>query len=316
MQQLESIDKELDLKEFLSNNKWNIELNSIPVRVWVKQRGLPLEIKIEKYQTTMRNNNDEIIPIFRNAIWAKMETIESYESRKKNKLSNRWCKGSGASSRRSFEYKKENGFIWIKLVSKWKFGKGNNRKMFFDGKYLRLELKKNELGFWYVSREGQVRCLILPRKIPLKPSLFEFIGILDGEMCKKQNHNGGTAFKITNSEPVVIEHIIGSLREYFGIEKEQLEASITLNARNLIIDKDFITKLEKFWAERTGIPRITKTSINKKYISKFSPYGIIQVRYSSDLFFNILMYFLKDIRPIILQNKEYTSAYLRGLIAA
>lgn len=309
---------ELDLKEFLSKDKWNIELGSVPVRVWTKQRGLPLEIKIGEYKTTVRNNNGELVPVVRNAIWGKMETIESYEKRKRNKTSNRWCKGSGTSSRRSFECKKENEFVWIKLVSKWKFGKGNNRGMFFDGEYLRLELKQNELGFWCISGEGQIRCLILPRKILLEDDLFEFIGILDGEMCKKLNKIGGTAFKITNTEPLIIKHIIDSLRKYFRIQKEDLEASITVNARNRNPRKDMIVRLKEFWVTKTGIllSKITKTTVNKKLISKFSPYGVIQIRYSNDLFFNVLMNFLKNIRSVILENERYVIPYLRGLVAA
>jgi len=297
-----------------------IEFKSVPLRVWHKQRGVPIKIKSEKYKTYIRNNYGEKISIVRNAIWAKMETTKSYEGRKRHKSSNRWCKGSGPSSRRSFEYKFEDGFVWVKIISKWSSINVNKRKAVFDGKYLRLELKSNEIGIWYISEEGQIRCLILPKKIALEKELFELVGILDGEVCKKPNRKGrgGTSLKVSNAESTIIKHIIDSFKKYFNISKNDWSASLTINAKNFNPSKLYDKKLKQFWSREAEIllEKITKTTVTKKYISKFSPEGIIQIRYSSTLFWLIAMKFLKYMHPIVLSNKNYVVAYLRGLVAA
>ena len=96
----------MNIKDIVSDVlPFNIETKSLPVRVWVKHRGLPLELKMETYETSMINNQKSRIPIIRNSIWGRMETVESYRKRKRNKTSVRWCRGKN----RSFECKMKNG---------------------------------------------------------------------------------------------------------------------------------------------------------------------------------------------------------------
>lgn len=306
----------LNLKNLLSNFKFNVETKSIPLRVWTKQRGLPTELKLEKYQTNIKNNLGQIVQIKRYAIWGKMETVEEYIKRKRHKKSKRWCKGSKKSSRRSFECKCIKNHVWIKLVSKWNNLVVKNRKVLFDRSYLRLKLKQNEIGVWYTSKDQQVRCLILPRFINLEKEFFELVGILDGEVCKRSSRKRNIV-KISNTEPKIVKHMLDNFQKYFNLQIKDWSASITFNAKKQNITKAQINKIKQFWSNKTKLKlnKITKTTVNKRYISKFSPYGIIQIRYSNNILWNVLMYLINKIRPITLSNKNYTISYLRGLIA-
>jgi hypothetical protein len=306
------------IEDIISDLPFNIENKSLPVRAWTKQRSLPMELKIEKYKTSTVNRYGLAISIKRYSIWGRMETVARYKNRKRQKRSKRWCKGSNKSSRRSFEWKIKKGYVWIKLVSKWNSIDVKGRKMYFDGKYLRLELKPDEIGIWYTSGEGQIRCLIFPREIKLGEGLFELIGILDGEICKKINKNGGTSVKISNAEPTIVRHIINEFQDSFNISKEKWCASITINAKGFNPSKEFCNDIKEFWSKESGIPieRVGKTTITKKYYSRFSPMGIIQIRYSVTMFWQVIMELLKRTRSITISDKRSIIPYIRGLVAA
>jgi hypothetical protein len=299
-------------------NGVSIEENSLPLRVWYEQRGIPLEIKTEDYSTVLVIHGKRK-RILRVAIWGKMETVEEFQRRRKHRNSKRWCKGGRGSNRRTFEWKEEDGYIWIKLISKWRCGDISGRKMIFDGKYLRVTLLPDEIGIWYVSSEGQLRFWILPKEIEITNEVIEVAGILDGELHKKRVKSGGISVKITNSEPGIIKKVVDVFEEYFRIPKEMWRASLTVNVKNL--SKEFTHKrdkeLKKFWSEFVGIPlhNFGKTTLLPQYESKHSQYGILQIRISSFLFWRFIIAFLKYIRKLI-KSKKFAVPYLRGLVAA
>jgi len=295
----------------------NVEKESLPLRVWYAQRGLPIEMKTENYITHQITHGKKVC-IRRVAIWGKMETFDEFQKRKRHKKSKAWCKGSKSSNRRTFEWKEENGYVWIKLVPKWNCGDVSGRKMIFDGKYLRLTLFSDEIGIWYISREGQIRFWILPKEIKINDKLLEIIGILDGEMQKKIE-GGGISVKVTNSEPTIIRRVIDIFEKYFRISKEMWRASLTINAKNL--EKEYSEKdnkkLKIFWSQSIEIPfeNFGKTTLLFQYESKHSPYGILQIRVSSFLLWKFLMRFLEYLRGFI-KSEKFIVPYLRGLVAA
>ena len=301
-----------------SINGIKIEKNSLPLRIWYEQRGLPTEIRTENYFTRLTTHGEER-HVKRVAIWGKMETVDEFQRRRRHRNARRWCKGSKGSNRRTFEWKEEDGYIWIKLVSKWKCGDVSNRRMVFDGKYLRITLLSDEIGIWYVSSEGQIRFWILPKEIEMVDELMEVAGIMDGELHKKARKSGGMGVKITNSEPQIIKKVVDVFEKHFKIPKEMWRASLIMNMKNSVKEWNHIEdkKLKKFWSEVTGIPiqNFGKTTVMLKYQSKHSPHGILQIRIPSLLFWKFIMAFLKYVRKLM-KSKELVIPYLRGLIAA
>lgn len=295
-----------------------VEKESLPLRVWYEQRGLPIEIKIGNYITQLTTHGKKV-DVNRAAIWGKMETFDEFQRRKRHKKSKVWCKGSKGSSRRTFGWKEENGYVWVKLIPKWNCGSVTNRKMIFDENYLRLSLFPDELGVWYTSSEGQIRFWILPKEIEINDELLEVVGILDGEMQKKLNEGGGISVKVVNSEPTIIRRVINVFEKYFRVSKEMWRVSLTINAKKLT--KEFSEnddeKLKMFWSQSTRIPfkNFGKTTLLFQYESKHSPYGILQIRISSFLFWKFLMRFLEYLRGFI-KSEKFIVPYLRGLVAA
>ena len=305
----------LEIKRYL-NKKYSIESKSVPLRIWTNDWPVPSKIILEKYSFNTMTSHKTKVNLSRQALWGEVESLIDFKNRVyKNKKPSKWGKGTEKSGRR-FDYKIINNKIWIKILSKSPIINIENRKLAFDGKYLRISLKKNEVAAWYISSEGQIRFIILPDKINLDTGFFELIGILDGEMCKKVNKSGGSSLKISNAEPLIMKQLISNFKKYFDLPKDSWTASLTLNDKE---PKNHDEKnLKKYWSKITGIrlERFTKTTIQKKYLSRFSDNGILQARFSNSLFFFILLSIMKNIRKILLLNKDYCDGYLRGLAAA
>ncbi len=188
----------------------------------------------------------------------------------------------------------------------------------FDKKYLRMSLMKGEIAFWYESGEGQTRFTILPKFINLDKGFFELLGILDGEMSKKISKSGGSSIKISNAEPLIMKELVNRFEEYFQIHKDSWTASITINDKMKIFKRDDDLPLKLFWSKKIGIPkdRFTKTTLQRKYFSKFSKKGIIQIRYGNTLFFKVFLEIMNGVRKLIINNTNLAAAYLRGVAAA
>jgi len=180
-----------------------------------------------------------------------------------------------------------------------------------------MSLFPKEIALWYLSGEGQVRFTILPESISLKEEFFELIGFLDGEMCRKRAYTGGSSVKVSNSEPTLINQVLKGFEEFFQINRKLWTASLTINNKNLNFNEGNNTSLKNFWSKETDISlnKFTKTTIQKKYRSLFSERGIIQIRYSDTLFFLTLLEIMKNIRPIIIRNRKFCAAYMRGVAA-
>ena len=180
-----------------------------------------------------------------------------------------------------------------------------------------MSLFPKEIALWYLSGDGQVRFILLPKFINLKEEFFELIGFLDGEMCKKINSFGGSSVKISNSEPTIIKQILKGFEEFFQIYVVSWNASLVINNKNSKFSEEDNTKIKNFWSKETNIPlsEFTKTTIQNKYRSLFSKKGIVQIRYSNSLFFLILLEIMKNIRSITIQNRKYCAAYIRGVAA-
>ncbi len=302
--------KDLIHKEYNSENK------SIPLRIWTSDWPLPKKIKFESYIIKLNTSHKTNVNLNRYALWGEVEEADEFRKRVyKSKNPSQW--GKGKKSARRFDYKEIEKNIWIKILSKSNLFNLDNRKFYFDGKYIRMSLSPKETALWYLSGEGQVRFIILPRFLNLKEEFFELIGFLDGEMCKKKNKFGGSSVKISNSEPIIIKQILNGFQKFFQIPIESWTASIALNNKNLNFSEADGKKIKDFWSKATGISiaEFTKTTIQQKYNSLFSEKGIIQIRYSDNLFFLTLLEIMKNLRKTIIQNSDYCKAYLRGVAA-
>jgi hypothetical protein len=300
----------------LINIKYSLENKSIPLRVWDAEWPLPEKINFENYVVNLNTSHKTNVNLNRHALWGEVENADDFRKRVyKNKKPTQW--GKGKKSGRRFDYKEIERNIWIKILSKSNLFNIKNRKFYFDGKYLRMFLLQEEIALWYLSGEGQVRFIILPKFINLREEFFELIGFLDGEMCTKKNYSGGSSIKVSNSEPVIIKNILGRFQEFFQIPIESWTASITVNNKNSSFNEKDNKKIKNFWSKETNIPlgEFSKTTIQKKYRSLFSENGIIQIRYSDNLFFLILLGIMKNIKAVIIKNKKYCAAYLRGVAA-
>lgn len=297
------------------NIKYNLELKSVPLRIWTPDWPIPKSTKLEQYKVIVDTSHKTNVSLDRYGLWGEVEKIRDFEKRVYgDKNPNSW--GKGKKSGRRFEYKKENEMIWIKILSKSSFFDLNERIFSFDNKYLRMSLKQKEIALWYESKEGQVRFIILPKILDLNEDFFELIGILDGEMTKKISSKGGSSVKISNAEPIIIKKILKEINKSFKIPIALWTASLTINSKGLKQHSD--KNLKEYWSKEIGIKpyRFTKTSFQDKYFSKFSDKGIIQVRYSNNLFLRLLIQIMENIRPLILKNKNFCEAYLRGVSAA
>ena len=286
----------LKLKEFIPEG-YKLENKSIPIRVWKKNWPIPKRLKLIKYKIETVNSHKTKIEIIRHDLLGEVKK----EFRKSK-----------------FKYINLKNKIFIKLLSRCNNLNLNNRNLLFDGRYLRIILKNDEIGVWSLKR-SLISFSIIPKTIKTDSKFFELIGILDGEMNKKvrKNRNGQT-IKISNSEPKIIKHIVSSLKKYFLIDNQLIRGSITFNTKNTIFkeEKDDISK--KVWANLTNIPleNFTKSTICKKYISKKSPIGVLQIRYENSMLFNILINLMKQTRKITYSNENYAISYMRGLAAA
>lgn len=304
----------INFQNFIKENH-NLELKSVPLRIWTSDWPIPKKIELKTYSVNTTTAHKTNSNINRYSLWGEVESVKEFENRiYKNKKPSKW--GKGKKSGRRFDYKRVKDNIWIKILSKSQYIDITNRKLSFDGKYLRVSLNKNEVAIWYLSGEGQIRFIILPKKIEIGNNFLEMIGLLDGEMCKKKNKTGGSALKISNATPSIICHILNQFETYFRIPKESWTASLTINAKEIQNSEE--KNLRDYWSKITKInlKRFTKTTIQKKYRSKFSDNGIIQIRFSNTLFFLLLLEIMKKIRGKILLNKKHCEAYLRGLAAA
>lgn len=300
----------------LINKNYKFESDSVPLRIWTEDWPLPKEVKFEDYSLNVNTSKKTNFKLNCQGLWTEIETLDNFTKRTyKEKNPKQW--GMGGKSRRRFEYKRYEGNIWIKILSKSNLFGLENRKFYFDGKYLRMSLNPEEIAIWYLSGEGQVRFVILPKAIDINEELFELFGFLDGEMCKKASKKGGSTVKISNSEPVIITEILKRFNKIFRVPVESWTASITVNNKNSHFSEKDDAKLRRFWSEKTKISpeEFTKTTIQNKYCSLFSDKGIIQIRYSDSLFFNILLEIMANSRNFILKKIEYSKAYIRGVAA-
>jgi len=294
----------------------NLETKSVPLRIWTIDWPLPKKIKLENYTVNLNTSHKTNVNLNRYALWGEVENADDFRKRVyKDKKPAQW--GKGKKSGRRFDYNILNNKIWIKILSKSPHINTDKRELFFDGRYLRISIHPTEIALWYLSGEGQVRFVILPKFIDLNEEFFELIGFLDGEMCTKINLKGGSPVKISNSEPTIIMQILNQFKQIFHIPLDFWTASITINNKNSNFNEEDNKKIRHFWSKITNIPlsNFSKTTVQNKYKSNFSQYGIIQIRYSDTLFFSTLLQIMKNIRQIIIKNKEYCEAYLRGVAA-
>ncbi len=296
---------------------YKIESQSIPLRIWSKEWAVPNRIKLEKYSVSSTTSHKTQVEISRYSLWGIIGDPVEFEKMADNKNApKKW--GKGKESKRRFDYKLFKNELWIKILSKSYLFNINNRTMRFDEKYLRLSLLKDELGFWYISGDGQVRFVILPKFINLDEEFFELLGFLDGEMSKKTNKSGGSVLKISNADPVMIREILKRFDKYFRIHKSSWTASLVYNNKlgNFDNKKDLV--IRNIWSNAIELPkdRFTKTTFQDKYNSLFSKYGIIQIRYSNTAFFLLFLELMENVRSLILSNYGYCAAYIRGIVAA
>ncbi len=307
----------LDLKKFVPH-KYCIENETIPLRVWTDDWPLPKKLRFIKYTTEVTTSHHTKVHIVNHGLFGAVESEKNFKNRiYKNKTPRKW--GKGKKSGRRFDYSLINGMVLIKILSKCNNLNLTSRNLLFDKNYLRIRLKDNEYGIWYRSEEGQIRSCILPKKIELDANFFEMIGILDGEMNKKiSSKKRGQSLKISNTEPKIIKFLMKSFKKYFFINEKSWRASITVNSKINYFSQNDDKILKNFWSDltRTPLNNFTKTTISKKYLSKKSPKGILQIRYNNAMFFNVLINIMRGIRKIILSNNVYTESYLRGLAAA
>lgn len=300
----------------LINPNYTLEIDSVPLRIWTADWPLPKNVKLKSYILNLNTSHKTNVNLNRYALWGEVENIKDFRKRTyKDKKPTQW--GKGKKSGRRFDYTEIEKKVWIKILSKCSPLSIKSRKFSFDGKYLRMSLLPKEVALWYLSGEGQVRFIVLPESINLKEEFFELIGFLDGEMCKTKVHTGGSSIKISNSEITIIKQILKSFKEFFNIPIESWTASLTLNNKNSKFAEEEDYLLKKYWSEDTGIniKDFTKTTIQSKYNSLFSDKGIVQIRYSDNLFFQTLLDIMTNVRKTIIQNKEYSTAYMRGVVA-
>lgn len=300
----------------LIESKNSLESKTIPLRTWTSDWSVPKNVRIKRYISKQITSHKTEVKINRYALWGKIERAKQFIERTYKDNPKQW--GKGKKSGRRFEYNTIGNNVWIKILAKCPFFSIKHRNFYFVDRYLKMSLCPQEIGLWYLSGEGQVRFAILPKFIDLKEEFFELIGILDGEMCKKISRGGGSSIKISNAEPTIIKHIIKQFKEVFNIHPDSWNISLILNNKNLTFKKEDDQNLKNFWSKKIGVPlnNFTKTTFQNEYSSDFSKYGIIQIRHSNSLFFNTLLDIMKNIRSIILKNRDYCCAYMRGLAAA
>lgn len=270
----------IKLKEIFKNSKFNVEEKNLPIKRWKQERDIISSIKLERRYVTIR-------------------THEKRKKITKNSL--------------LLNFKK---FGWVRIASEWKYFRIISPERFIiKNGYVNLKLK-NEIGAWYKSGDHQVRYLVLPKTLKANKGLFELIGILEGEMTEKKSSTGGTTFRVTNSEMKILRKIV-TISKIFGIYPKNWKVSLTLNSKNKTFGKKELIKLKEKWSNNLGIPveNFGKITITKKYKSKFSPYGIVQLRYSNQQFWYFIKRLIEFSHKIILTNKTCAIHYLRGLIA-
>lgn len=289
----------------------------VPLRAWKKNWGLPDLYKTETSNTTIVVHSEQKL-ISRTSLWGRIESYETYLRRKRTHKKwglKTWRKGQQA---RGLECKIIDGYIWVKIMPSWHYhGELTPDKFSFDGKYLKFSLERDEIGVWYLSGDKHVRYIILPSEIEVTDELLELIGIFDGEMTERMNKTGGTAFRVTNSEPLIIKDVVSRCK-MFGVSSTDWRVSITVNSKDNYFSNEKLEEIKNFWLNVTNIPlsNIGKITIQNKYLSKFSPRGIVQLRYSNMLFYYFIRSLIEKLHNIILGNKNFIASYLRGLMAA
>ncbi len=293
----------LNLEEYLKNFKEINVSNEIPLIKCDLNYPIPKEIKFEEYKVKLKNHNKEIeIKRYR--------LIGRIDYPKERIKAKRFYKGD--KNRHGLKYIIKNDKVWLVLRENWPSNNLHLRsKVFLKEDYLYFKIPREHIGIWYNNNLSN-EFVILPKYLDLKNSFWEAFGIIIGEMGKKY-------IAISNTAPKVINHLIDFFNDSKLINKDSWKFNLTINCRELKnVEENNITS-KQHWTEKLNIDinKIKGPTLYKQFKSNVNPnYGKIEIKFFNKSLKYVIDFLIKFVKENVGNNFNYSTAFLRGLIAA
>gem|GEM_PF-4170105 len=238
--------------------------------------------------------------IIKRTVWARIEPLGSFKSRSCNRRVSEYWGG-----RAQIPYKIMKGQVYCKIHNNWIFMSDSFDFEYHDD-WLWLRVPRRYFGLSCQSGDLHNNFVLLPDKIILDDKFFEGLGLQQGDGTHSP---GGCHITFTNGLYELIEHQLGwfnrlgihlsSIRIYPEIPAGKLEDFARIKRRLKVVGvSNYQVRNGKFSKENNAIN------------------VLIQIVVHNRLFKFIYLYMLSDLRKVMLENKQHTADYLKGIIAA
>lgn len=163
-----------------------------------------------------------------------------------------------------------------------------------------------------VCGKGSCRRIEAPRYIELNERLFEVFGLYQGEGYKKQPRDAARV-EFVNSNSNLIKHFMKYFYEVFMIPYEKWGAYIGYSGNVKTHDE-----LVKYWSYTAKIPKenFQKTRFLDTKKKRWTENGNLHVLIVSSILIEIILGILECLQKIAIENKQWSIAFLRGVLAA
>ncbi|HLD56670.1 MAG TPA: hypothetical protein VJA47_00075 [archaeon] len=294
---------EISVSELLKG-KINVS-RKVPVRKWSIDWPLPDKFEVEKYTTKLISNGKESF-IGRYRLLGRMG--------KEIPKAKKWYRGN--KSRIGLEYFVKDGYVWCTIKHSFQsILEIEKCKLSRDDNWLYLEVPKEYVGIWYYKNINSPNFIIVPEFIELDDLFFQTIGILTGEMTKKDT------IEIGNVEPAVINTIIDWFTRTKIIPKGEFSFEININSREIPLNqRNIVSKDAKnFWAKSIGIQseKIHSVHFYEKVITHMPEnIGTLHVSFTHKCARLLIDHLCSRAKEIVVKDENYSIPFLQGLFAA
>ncbi len=285
-------------------NIQNIEIKTHPktikFRRWKQSWPLPKNLSVE-LDTIRYTDSRADQSIIKNSLWSKIEHLEEFKKRSKLIKPNYW----GAQFR--IPYKIIKNRVSIKIHDNWIFRNYVPKKddFYYEKEWIYLNIPDEFIWIGYKSNDFHNNFIFLPRYIRTDNFFFEGLGLQQGDGTQAY---GDVHITFTNSNINLVVHQVKWF-ERLGINKNAIR--IYPELPNLNYNEEFEKQKEKLIDY--GIKKI---QFRKPKIGQNCVKPNIQLVFHNRLFKLYYLFLLKNLRDLVLTNKNYIISYLKGIFAS
>jgi hypothetical protein len=136
------------------------------------------------------------------------------------------------------------------------------------------------------------------------PVLFEWLGLWVGEGTK------GKGLYFGNTSEELLLHFLKYTEEILEFPRENFKVTIVLpkSVENL-------EEVKKKWSEILKIPLENFTNVSIKKNGPKQNFEYVQLYFNSIIMFELMRSLQEKLKPVVLENKEFTISFLRGIFS-